>query len=104
MKSLFFCYTTFENHETAEKIIALLLEKKIIVCANLFPVTSFYAWNGKICKESECSAILKTTHKALLLQTLEKQHPYETPIIAFYPVEVNAAYLGWANKVGLQNA
>jgi periplasmic divalent cation tolerance protein len=103
MKPLFFCYTCFENHETAEKIVTLLLEKKLIVCANLFPVTSFYTWNGKICKEPECSAILKTTDKELLLKTLEKQHPYETPVIAFFPVDANASYLEWAHNVGLPN-
>ena len=40
--------TTFDNKEEANKIIELLLEKRLVSCCQLSNITSSYHWKGKI--------------------------------------------------------
>ena len=40
--------TTFDNKEEANKIIEILLEKRLVSCCQLSNITSSYHWKGKI--------------------------------------------------------
>ncbi|HEY3637045.1 MAG TPA: divalent-cation tolerance protein CutA, partial [Rhizomicrobium sp.] len=54
-------YSTFPNHEVAEKIGRALLEAKLAACVNIFPpMLSLYEWEGKLQAERETAAIIKT--------------------------------------------
>ena len=77
-------YTTFSNKAEAERLIALLLEKRLIACANLFPnVTSYYRWEGKLAQEEEIVVILKTTEELTqaAIDQLKSEHQYDCPAI-----------------------
>ncbi len=81
-----FCwvYTTTTSKSEARAISDLLLEKKLIACANIFPeIESRYRWKGKVCKSKETALILKT--RTSLYKKVEKEilriHSYEIPCI-----------------------
>ena len=40
--------TTFDNRDEANKIIELLLKKRLVSCCQLLNITSSYHWNGSI--------------------------------------------------------
>ena len=57
-------YITASSREEAEKISRVLLEERLIACANIFdPVTSLYWWKGEIRKDAE--ALLKKVKREL---------------------------------------
>ncbi len=81
-----FCwiYTTTSSLSEAQEISDLLLEKKLIACANIFPaIESRYRWKGKVCKSKEFAVIFKT--RSSLYKKIEKEiqriHSYEVPCI-----------------------
>jgi periplasmic divalent cation tolerance protein len=51
----------FSTLEEAKRIVRLLLEKKLIACANLVPwIESYYIWEEKIQMAQETKVFLKT--------------------------------------------
>ncbi len=92
-------YVTHKNLENAEKIASHLLQKKLIACANLFPITSSYWWKGKIENSGEIVSLLKTRKEnwSKVKSEIKKIHPYETPCIIKMNVEANEDYESWVN-------
>lgn len=78
--------TTVEQKEDAERIAALLLEKRLVACAQISaPITSIYRWRGEVTKASEVVLSLKTLgrHYSTVEKILLQEHPYEIPEIIF---------------------
>ena len=48
---LIFVYITNPTGTEAKRIARHLIKKKLIVCANIFPIESIYPWKGKIANE-----------------------------------------------------
>ncbi len=96
MKTIF-VYITNPSKEEAVKLARHLLEKKLIACANIFPITSVYRWEGKIAEEGEFVLIGKTFEEKFekVKTEVEKIHPYKIPCITKIPVEPNKKYLDW---------
>jgi periplasmic divalent cation tolerance protein len=94
-------YTTNPNLKEAKKIGKYLLEKKLIKCANYFPIESAYDWKGKIENSKEIVAIFKTAEKnwEKVKKEIKKIHPYEIPCILKIKVEANREYENWVSKV-----
>ncbi len=90
-------YVTHKNEKEAEKIISHLLEKKLIACANIFPITSFFSWKGKIENEKEVVTILKTDSSKWenVKKEIVKIHPYETPCILKLSTEGSKGFAKW---------
>jgi len=90
-------YVTHENKEEAEKIAKQLLEKKLIACYNIFPITSGYWWKGNIANSDEYVSLLKTQSEnwEKVKQEVESMHPYETPCIMKLDAEANDSYAEW---------
>ena len=93
--------TTFEDKKEANKIIELLLEKRLVSCCQLSNITSSYHWKGKIEHTEELSLQMKS--KKELYEEIEKvileNHSYETPqIIAYDIVDGYKEYLDWIDK------
>lgn len=77
-------YTTVPSIEVAEKLAQEAVETNKAACVNIIPAaTSFYRWEGKVEKFSECIMIFKTAnaHQKELTLWLKKHHPYEVPAI-----------------------
>ena len=90
-------YITNPTKKVAEKIAKILLKKRLIACANIFEIESFYWWQRKIEKAKEFVLIGKTIEKnyARIKKEVEKIHPYEIPCILKIKAEVNERYLNW---------
>ena len=53
-------YIICKDEKEAEKISRHLLKKKLIACANMFPVNSMYWWEGKMQSTKEVGMFVKT--------------------------------------------
>lgn len=90
--------STFPSAEKAAEVVRLLVEERLIACANLLPqVRSIYRWQGAICDEVEVLAVMKTTEarRGELEARLAALHPYETPEIVVLAAEAAANYAAW---------
>lgn len=87
-------YVTHENEKEAKKIGDVLLDKKIIACYNLFPVSACYWWYWAKTDAHEVVSLLKTTkeNRSALKDAVEKMHPYTVPCIMKFEVEANESY------------
>lgn len=96
-------FVTTKDKAEAEKIAQVLLQEKLIACANIInPVTSCFHWLGKIDTAEECLVIVKS--RADLFLELEKKvkalHSYKVPeVIALPIVAGSGAYLAWMREV-----
>ena len=90
-------YITHPDELTAKKISSYLVEKKLVACSNLFPITSAYWWKDSVQNDQEWVSIVKTKTE-LWEQTktaIESIHPYDVPCIMKMDVEANEAYVKW---------
>ncbi|MBK8194368.1 MAG: divalent-cation tolerance protein CutA [Lewinellaceae bacterium] len=90
-------YITHPDEQTARSIAEFLVKRRLVACANIFPVTSAYWWQQNIVHEGEWVSVLKT--QPALEQHVEEavraQHPYEAPCILRFEVRANAEYEQW---------
>ena len=95
--NLIFVYITNPNEKEAEKISRHLLEKRLIACANIFPIKSLYRWKNKIIRDKEFVLIAKTAAKNYekIKKEVEKIHPYEIPCVIKIPAKTNSKYKNW---------
>lgn len=93
--------TTFESKEEANKVINVLLEKRLVSCCQMSNITSSYHWKGKIECENEFLVQMKskkTLYKEIETEIL-KIHSYETPQIICYEIEDGYKdYLNWIDE------
>lgn len=92
-----FIYITNPTKEEAGKIARHLLEKRLIACANIFPINSLYWWKGKIADENEFVLIAKTTEENFekVKKEVKKIHSYTIPCIVRISVSSNKKYFDW---------
>jgi periplasmic divalent cation tolerance protein len=94
--------TTVEKREDAEKIAALVVEKRLAACVQVLgPVKSTYWWQGKVEDAEEWLCLMKTRQD--LYKPLEKAiksiHSYDEPEIVALPiVEGSEGYLRWIDE------
>ncbi len=94
--------TTFKKKGEAKKMAQILLENKLIACAQISTIESLYSWEGHIEEEKEFLLELKT--KESLYQKIEKiisaNHSYQTPqIIALSIQNISKPYAQWLDGV-----
>ncbi len=77
----------------------MLLEKRLIACANIFPISSMYWWEEKIQNDNEFVLICKTKDNKYnqIKQEVKKLHSYDTPCILKINAELNEEYENWVN-------
>lgn len=97
---MIFVYITNPNLKTARNVARKLLEKRLIACANIFPVESFYWWKDKVENSKEFVLIAKSLEKNFrkIVEEVRKVHPYEIPCICKLKVEANKEFKGWVKK------
>ncbi|UCE12382.1 MAG: divalent-cation tolerance protein CutA [Candidatus Heimdallarchaeota archaeon] len=92
-------YTTFGSLSQAKKLARLLLDEKLIACANLIPnVLSIYPWKGEIEEEKEIILWCKTQDFLVekIQSVIQESHPYDLPALAVYPIHSGSEpYLKW---------
>jgi len=90
-------YITNPTKAKAQKIARHLLNKKLIACANIFPINSLYRWQGKIVAGNEWVLLVKTTDNYFtkIKTAVAKIHPYSIPCIIKISAQANQKYFTW---------
>jgi periplasmic divalent cation tolerance protein len=95
-------FITTPTREEAEKIGRIMVEEKLAACANILPsVTSFFSWEGKICREEETLILLKSRAALFekLSEAVKQHHSYAVPEIISLPISAGSAdYLKWVRE------
>ncbi|MEO0087235.1 MAG: divalent-cation tolerance protein CutA [candidate division WOR-3 bacterium] len=94
-------YTTIDNLNIGKKIVKKLLEERLIACANIFKISSYYWWKGKIEKGKEYGIFLKTKKEKYkeIEKRIKELHPYETPCLLQLEIKKGyKKYLSWLEK------
>ena len=94
--------TTFENRNEAEELATILLQQRLIACAQISsPVSSSYWWNGEIVTATEYILIMKTlsSRYGRLEKVIQSRHSYQVPEIVAQPITVGSLdYLSWLQR------
>lgn len=92
-------YATFANLREARRVVARLLDAKLIACANILgAVESHYNWRGKRETAREVAVIFKTTAERAeaASQLIVELHSYDCPAVVKYDVAGGFKdYLDW---------
>ncbi|MEH1909507.1 MAG: divalent-cation tolerance protein CutA [Nostoc sp.] len=92
-------YVTLNNTDEARKIGRALLECKLAVCVNWFPITCAYSWQGEITEEPEVVLIIKTQDGyALEIEKVIQEYITYTNLMAEISLTaVNQGFVNWLN-------
>jgi periplasmic divalent cation tolerance protein len=94
-------YTTVRSLEEARKIAKTLVERKLVACAQISQIESFYAWEGEVQNDQEFRILLKTTaarYKAVET-AIRDLHSYELPAIHAVAIENGyEPYAAWIEE------
>lgn len=92
-------YTTLDSLKDAEELAGRLVEEKLAGCANIYAGnSSFYRWEGKVCRGAEVALILKTKEELWepIRDRIATLHPYKCPAILALPIKMgHEPYLQW---------
>jgi len=86
-------FITCKDSNEAKKIATVLLEKKLIACANIVNgIESIYRWKGNIETTTEVLLILKTNSQkiAMIIPEIEKNQSHQAPAIEFVNMDHTA--------------
>ena len=80
-------YITCKDEKEAKLITSNLLKKRLIACANIFPVKSLFRWQGKITEKAEAAMLCKAKNENFerIKEEAKKLHSYEIPCIVALP-------------------
>ena len=91
--------STTDTLESAEAIASALVDAREAACVNIVPeIRSVYRWEGKVCSESECLLVIKSSSEkfAAIQKRIRSLHNYQVPEIIAVPVsEGDSEYLKW---------
>jgi len=90
--------TTVGSREEGEAIAQALITENLAACINLYPITSVYRWQGKVCNDTEIQLVIKTDlHRFEPLRArIAELHSYDLPEIIALPIaQGEAGYLHW---------
>lgn len=93
--------TTTQTKEEAQKIMQILLNKKLAACIQVKEIESFYIWEGQFNNDKEYELSIKT--KNTLYKEIEKEiltnHSYKVPQILVINISDGYnEYLKWINE------
>jgi periplasmic divalent cation tolerance protein len=93
-------YITYPNMDEAKKVVNHLLDKRLIACANFFPVQSVFRWEGKITNSEEVVSICKTKEEnwSKIKSEVKKLHSYDVPCIINLNAEANEEFEAWVKE------
>jgi periplasmic divalent cation tolerance protein len=94
-------YITTRNSAEAKKISSHLLKKRLIACANIFPIESMFWWDGEIQENIEFVILAKTRDENYkkVEDLVKKMHSYETPAVLSWKMDkVSKKYSDWVDR------
>ncbi|WP_185908700.1 divalent-cation tolerance protein CutA [Campylobacter troglodytis] len=93
--------TTVASKKEARSLIDLLLEKKLIACAQISKIESIYMWRDEFYDEKEYRLSFKTTKQHLqeIQQLILGHHSYDLAEFTVFDIEHNDKYGKWVKAV-----
>jgi periplasmic divalent cation tolerance protein len=95
-------FTTFANEADAARVARVLVEERLIACANIMPgARSVYRWQAEVKDEQEVVVLMKTRKQdwTALLSRLHDLHPYSTPECVAVRIAAGAPkYMAWLDE------
>jgi len=91
-------FTTVAGREAARHLAHALVERRLVACAQISEIESFYTWEGEVQNEAEFRVLLKTTSDLYpaVESAIRELHTYDLPAIhALAFDEVYAPYGAW---------
>jgi periplasmic divalent cation tolerance protein len=99
MTEAFVVFSTFATEEDAARAARVLVEERLIACANILPgARSIYRWEGKVADAREVVVLMKTRKQdwAALMSRLHDLHTYDTPECVAVRIAAGAPkYMAW---------
>lgn len=82
-------FLTCASQKEAQKIGRALLERKLVACTKMLPVSSSFWWKGKREQAREVLVIFETLEKhwTEIEEVVRKLHSYELPVMFALPVK-----------------
>jgi periplasmic divalent cation tolerance protein len=95
-----FVYITCKDKEEAVKISRMLLGKRLIACANMWPIESMFWWKERIQEEEEYAILGKTLKKNYpeIVEEVKKSHSYDVPCVCLLDAKANEEFNAWLEK------
>jgi periplasmic divalent cation tolerance protein len=94
--------TTVASEEEAERIGAVLIERRLAACVQVLgPLVSRYRWQGEVERAREWLCLVKTESSRYpeLEATIGELHSYDEPELVATPIVAGSAgYLGWIEQ------
>ena len=82
-------YITCANKDEAKSIARVLVEERLIACANILgKMTSIYRWNGAVAEDDEIAVLLKTRRnlEVRVTERVKELHSYDVPCVIGLPI------------------
>jgi periplasmic divalent cation tolerance protein len=94
--------TTTDQEEEAAQLAQKLLQARLAACVQIVgPMTSYYWWQDELEQATEWLCVIKTRSELLseVVETLHREHSYETPEITATPIVGGSEqYLEWIRQ------
>jgi periplasmic divalent cation tolerance protein len=90
--------TTLDSAERAAETARILVEERLAACAHVLPpVSAIYHWQGAVETAQEWPIVLKAEAAGVdrLVARLGALHPYDLPVIEWWPASTTPAALAW---------
>lgn len=95
-------YITCKDIEEAKTLAAILVNAKLVACANIMDnCTSIFSWDGVLEENNEALMFLKTeeAHHSAITAKVKEHHSYDCPCITFMPISGgNPEFLQWIKE------
>ena len=94
-------YISSRDLDEARRIARTLVEERLVACANCWPITSVFRWEGAIEEGGEAAMICKTRTALVpdVIRRVKELHSYEVPCITSWKIDAGPAdYLDWVGK------
>lgn len=99
MTEVLIVFSTFADEASAARVARVLVEERLIACANLLPgARSIFRWREAVEDTGEVVVLMKTRKQdwTALLSRLHELHPYETPECVAVRIAAGAPrYMEW---------
>lgn len=98
MEKMTLIMSNFASPESARSVVRILMQEKIITCANIHaPHFAIYPWKDKVVEESETCVVFKAAmeNQDRLIARLREIHPYELPGIILCDAQTLPDYAAW---------
>src|ERR1700686_2689393 len=92
-------YVTLNTAGEASQISPVLLEQRLAVCTNWFPITCAYRWEERIVEEAETVLLVKTQtgYRDAIEEVIRQYISYTNFIGEIARETVNESFLKWLN-------